>query len=191
MPACPVCRDDFEDDIEVCPTDRVALVPGDQLPAVAEDDASLGVFHPVAARTIIELATRRGVPVRVVTVDDERAELRVPASVRDRLRADLAVRWGEVVAAVAPDDRARLTGSGDRLVGWHDAPGGAWVDDHGRVRVDASAEEEATIDAQRRIGPALAIVGALGLLLAWLADGGEVMWLLAGAALVLGLLLPV
>ena len=45
MPACPVCRDDFEDDIEVCPVDGVELVPRDELPPPAVQDAALGVFR--------------------------------------------------------------------------------------------------------------------------------------------------
>lgn len=190
MPACPVCRDDFEDDVEVCPVDGVALVARDLLPAPVDPEASLGVFHPAVAVVVAELATRRGAPVRLVEIDAARVELRVPAPIRDRLRADLTVGWGSVLEALPDEAHDGVRAVGDRLPGWHDAPGGAWVDGRGRLRVEASPDEEEVLDASRRVGPALAAAGAVGLLLAWVTDGGEVLWLTAGAALVLGLLLP-
>lgn len=174
----------------MCPTDGVVLVPTDELPAPPVEDASLGVFHPATAVVVASLAAGRHVPVRAIEVDARTVELRVPADARDGLRAQLAVRWGDVVAAVPEEHRAAVADVGDRLVGWHDAPGGAWVDGQGRVRVEASAEEEAGLDAARRVGPVLSVIGLLGLLLAWISDGGPGMWLAAGAAVLLGLLLP-
>ena len=49
MRSCPVCRDEFEDDVDRCPTDDVDLVPADELPPAPVADASLGVFHPAVA----------------------------------------------------------------------------------------------------------------------------------------------
>lgn len=190
MPTCPVCRDEFEDDVDVCPTDGVPLVAPEELPPPPLEEASLGVFHPAVAVVVRAIAARREVPTRAVAVDDARVELRVPEAARDALRAELAVHWSSVVAAVPPEQQQDLRGVGHRLVGWHDAPGGAWVDREGRVRVEASPDEEATVDASRRVGPALAAAGVVGLLLAWTGDGSGALWVVSVAALVLGLLLP-
>lgn len=190
MPACPVCRDDFEDDVERCPVDGVALVDRDLLPPAPMRDAPLGVFHPAVAAVVSAVADRRGIVVRVVEVDDVRVELRVPAPVRDRLRADLTLGWGGVLGAVEEDERAAAAAVGETLPGWHDAPAGAWVDREGRLRVDPGADEVAVEDAARRVGPVLAAAGAVGLLLAWVSDGSDTLWFVSVAALLLGLLLP-
>jgi hypothetical protein len=190
MPACPVCRDDFEDDVEVCPVDAVPLVPRDQLPAPPAPEAPLGVFHPAVAEVVRAVADGRGVEVRVVEVDDDTVELRVPAPSRDKLRADLTLGWGSVIGALDEQQRTGVARVGDALPGWHDAPAGSWVDNEGRLRVDPGADEVAVEDAARRVGPVLAAAGAVGLLLAWVSGGSDTLWFVSIAALVLGLLLP-
>lgn len=192
MPACPVCRDDFEDDVRVCPVDDVALVARDQLPPPPVQQAQLGLFHPTMVLLVQRWLTANQTRFRTVEVDDRRVELRVPEDVRDDLRAALTVNWTGFVRALEPDARQQLVddgATGDHP-GWLDPPRGAWVDDDGRLRVDASQEEEDGRDASRTIGPALVTGGAVILLLAWVTgfDAGPV--LLGVGAIVLGLLLP-
>lgn len=192
MPACPVCRDDFEDDVRVCPTHGEVLVARNQLPPRPVGDAQLGLFHPLLVLLVQRWLTANQTQFRTVEVDDHRVELRVPADVRDDLRASLTLNWSGFVRALEPEARQQLVddgATGDHP-GWHDAPRGAWIDDDGRLRVEASPEEEAVADASRTIGPALVIAGIVVLLLSWVTgfDAGPV--LLGGGAIVLGLLLP-
>lgn len=192
MPACPVCRDEFEDDVVVCPTDGVALVDRDELPPEPVGDAQLGLFHPVVVpfvgRWLVANQTRH----RVVEVDDHRVELRVPADVRDDLRAALTLSWSGFVRALDDEGRQKLVEDGPvgDHPGWHDPPSGAWLDDDGRLRVEATPEEEAARDAARTIGPGMVVAGVVVLLLAW-ANGLDAGPVLLGLSLVvLGLLLP-
>lgn len=192
MPACPVCRDDFEDDVRICPVDDEVLVPRDQLPPPPVGDAQLGLFHPSVVLLVQRWLTANQTPCRPVEVDDRLVELRVPADVRDDLRAQLTLHWPDFVRALEPEARQQLVddeATGDHP-GWFDAPRGAWIDDDGRLRVEASPDELAHQDASRTIGPALVIAGVVILLLSWVTgfDAGPV--LLGGSAIVLGLLLP-
>ena len=192
MPACPVCRDEFEDDVRVCPIDDEVLVPRDQLPPPPVRDAQLGLFHPAVVLLVQRWLGANQTPHRAVEVDDLRVELRVPGDVRDDLRAALTLHYSGFVRALEPEARQALAASGAAgdHPGWYDAPHGAWIDDDGRLRVEASPEEEAVHDASRTIGPALVIIGVIVLLLAWVTgfDAGPV--LLGISAIVLGLLLP-
>ena len=192
MPACPVCRDEFEDDVDVCPVDEEVLVPVDELPPPRVDDAQLGLFHPAVVLLVQRWLTANQTGFRTVEVDDRRVELRVGEDVRDDLRASLTLNYAGFVRALEPEARQALVAAGAAgdHPGWHDAPQGAWVDDEGRLRVEASPEEEAVHDASRTVGPALVVVGVILLLLAWVAgfDAGPV--LLGISAIVLGLLLP-
>ena len=192
MPACPVCRDDFEDDVRVCPVDDEVLLPRDQLPPPRVGDAQLGLFHPTVVLLVHRWLLARRTPFRTVEVDDRRVELRVPADVRDDLRAALTLHWPDVVRALEPAAREQLVADGATgdHPGWWDAPRGAWIDDDGRLRVEASPEEQDVEDAARTFGPALVVFGVVVLLLAWVTglDAGAL--LLGGSAVVLGLLLP-
>ena len=192
MPACPVCRDDFEDDVRVCPVDGEVLLPRDQLPPPPVGDAQLGLFHPTVVLLVQRWLGANQTGFRTIEVDARRVELRVPADVRDDLRAALTLHWPDFVRALEPAAREQLVddgATGDHP-GWLDPPRGAWIDDDGRLRVEAGPEEEDGQDASRTIGPALVIVGVVVLLLAWGTgfDAGAV--LLGGSAIVLGLLLP-
>lgn len=190
MPACPVCRDDFEDDVTVCPTDDALLVPRDQLPPAPVEDAALGLFHPLAADAVQRFLTHRQLPYNRVEVDDTRVELRIPAPARDDVRANLTLNWSGFLRALEPEQQVEVASAGGVQPGWYDAPQGAWVDDDGRLRVDASPDEEAAADAARTYGPALTVIGVVTLLLAWVTgwDAGAVT--LGVSALVLGLLVP-
>lgn len=192
MPACPVCRDDFEDDVRVCPTHDEVLVPRSALPPPPVGEAQLGLFHPTVVLLVQRWLQANQTRFRTVEVDDLRVEVRVPEDVRDDLRATLTLNWADFVRALEPDARQHLVDDGavGDHPGWHDAPRGAWVDDNGRLRVEPSPDEVATQDASRTIGPGLVIAGIVVLLLAWVTgfDAGPV--LLGGSAIVLGLLLP-
>lgn len=191
MPVCPVCQDEFEDGVETCPDDGATLVAGPVAPAdPAVEESSLGTFHPRMATELRRLLETRGVAHRLVEVDDERTEVRVPADVRETLRAELTLAWGSLLRLLPPDEAPAVLAVGsEQHPGWHDAPAGAWVDDDGRLRV-ATAEDEALADAQRATGPVLAAGGVVAVLLAWATGGSDVLYLLGGSALVLGLLLP-
>ncbi len=66
MPACPVCRDEFEDDVRVCPTDGEVLVPVSQLPPPRVGDAQLGLFHPVVVLLVQRWLTAQQARYRTV-----------------------------------------------------------------------------------------------------------------------------
>lgn len=191
MPACPVCRDEFEDDVRVCPTHDEVLVPAHRLPPERIGDAQLGLFHPSAVLLVQRWLTTQQARFRAVEVDDDRVELWVPEDVRDDLRAALTLHWSGFVRALEPEAQQVVAEHGsDDHPGWYDAPQGAWIDDAGRLRVEPSPDEVAVEDASRTIGPGLVIAGVIILLLAWVTgfDAGPV--LLGGSAIVLGLLLP-
>ena len=190
MPACPVCRDEFEGHVAVCPTDDVALVPLDELPPPAIGQAALGVFHPATVLLVQRFLHGQGIGFRTVEIDDGHVELLVPEPVRDDQRAALTLGWATILAALEPEARAGLPANRGHHPGWYDAPQGAWVGGDGKLRVAASPEEEDAADASRTVGPALAVGGVIVLLLAWVTgfDAGPV--LLGISAIVLGLLLP-
>jgi len=185
-----MCRDEFEDHVQRCPTDDEALVPVDQLPPPPIRQAQLGLFHPATVLLVQRFLSTKQVPVRTIEVDDQRVELWVPGDVRDDLRAGLTLNWSGFLQALEPDAQAEVAHLGGHHPGWYDAPQGAWIDDDGRLRVDPSPDEEAAADASRTIGPALVVAGVIVLLLSWFTgfSGGSV--LLGGSAIVLGLLLP-
>lgn len=152
----------------------------------------MGRFHPAVAAVVADVARRRGLPVDTGPVDGS-VEVLVPADGREDLRAELAVGWEGVLAALDPEDVTAVRSSGGRLPGWEDAPDGAWVDRQGRLRVAGPDEEERAADDDRALGPVLVVVGGLALLLAWYTDG-EGLRLLAGVgglgAVLTGLFLP-
>lgn len=191
MPACPVCRDEFTDEVRVCPTDGEPLVAVDQLPPPRIGDAQLGLFHPAVVLLVQRYLAAQQARFRTVEVDDHRVELWVPEDVRDDLRAALTLHWAGIVQTLEPEARQVVAehGSEDHP-GWYDAPQGSWIDDHGRLRVEPSPDEVAADDASRTIGPGLVVAGVIVLLLAWVTgfDAGPV--LLGISAIVLGLLLP-
>lgn len=190
MPACPVCRDEFEDHVERCPTDDEVLVPVDQLPPAPVPQAQLGLFHPATVLLVQRFLAVKQVPVRTIEVDDQRVELWVPGDARDDVRAELTLNWSGFLQALEPDAQAEVAQLDDHHPGWYDAPQGAWIDHDGRLRVDPSPDEEAAADASRTIGPALVVAGVIVLLLAWFTGFSAGAVLLGGGAIVFGLLLP-
>jgi hypothetical protein len=192
MRVCPACGDEFEDRVGTCPDDGSTLVaPGSdvEVPTVPTE-AAVGTFHPRMAVELRRLLELRGQPHRVVEVDDQRTEVLVPADVRDELRAELVLGWGQLLRVLPPDDAPGVLATGSRThPGWHDAPEGAWVDREGRLRV-AAAEDEALADAERSIGPTLVGVGIVIALLAWALGGSDLGYLLGGTAVLIGVLLP-
>lgn len=191
MPVCPVCEDEFEDGVETCPDDGAALVADSGVrPQREVVEGSLGTFHPRMATELRRLLETRGVAHRLVEVDDDRTELRVPAELRETLRAELTLSWASLLRVLPPDEAPAVLAVGtEQHPGWHDAPQGAWVDDQGRLRV-ATADDEAMADAERSTGPVLAALGVVTCLLAWATGGSDVLYLLGGTGVVLGLLLP-
>jgi hypothetical protein len=190
MPACPVCRDEFEDHVTVCPTDDAVLVPRGQLPPPPVSEAALGLFDRRITGVVLGFLQHKKIPVRVIEVDADRIEIRVPQPVRDGMRAELTLAWDGFLRMIEPEERMGVAALGGPQPGWLDAPQGVWVDREGQLRVEASPDEEATADASRTVGPTLAVSGLIALLLAWVTGWPEVLTLAGGSAVVLGVLLP-
>lgn len=182
---CPVCQDEYEPDVRSCAGCGVSLVP-DGSPVPVRTDARLGEFHPVAARAVTALLDRRGI-AHATQLHDERATLLVEPDWRDELRAELAIRWGELVRSLPYEEFQEVTRSGGRQPGWFDAPEGGWIDREGRMLVDSGEEEDGD---NRLLGPVLLTLGAVLAGFAWYADAGAGI-VFAGLALaIFGLLSP-
>lgn len=187
MPRCPICDDEYQPGVARCADCGVALIP-DGAPAPPRVDALLGTFHPVAATAVVRLLEDRGIAYDALHVDEGRVEVVVDRTWRDDVRAELAVNWSVLVARLEPEDRAALTGRSDQP-GWYDPPRGAWVDAHGRLKVDPGEQEEFEADAQRTYGPTLATLGAVLLIFGWW-GGSELSMVLGVGLAIVGLLLP-
>lgn len=188
---CPVCGDEYEEGVVTCVDCRVPLMAPDG-PSRPRTDSLLGRFDPAIAQPVTDLLDRRMIVYQTVPADGA-VEVLVERSRRDDLRAELALTWGDIVAAVDEDSRDRLASDEPgSLPGWRDAPQGAWVDRRGRLQVAPSPGEEAEDDARRVAGPSLITLGAFLVLVGWYADGSlSELGIVAGLALVVtGALLP-
>lgn len=187
---CPLCRDEYEPDVVRCADCDVPLLPSDA-PLPPRVDALLGTFHPIVADAILALTAHRRIAADAVPVED-RVEVIVDRDWRDDLRAELVVRWDELVQRLPDDERATVRALGGPQPGWFDPPKGAWIDRQGRLQVDPTDDEVEEDDARRVLGPALLSVGALLLLFAWYEGGAsQAMAVVLGLALIgVGLFVP-
>lgn len=185
MSACPRCLDEYEEGVTRCASCGRGLGDG------ADDlrQSLVGTFHPAVAGRVTALLERRGVPY-ATDADDDRVAIAVDREWRDELRAELALTWEDVVARLEEDDRRAVVTAGGPQPGWFDAPRDAWIDRQGRIQVEATPDETAAEDARRTLGPVLAGVGLVLLLLSWYTDAGLGLALAGVAALAVGLLLP-
>ncbi len=184
---CPRCHDEYQDGVTRCSECDVALI-GDDEPLPPRIDALLGRFHPVVAEAVVALLAHRRIGHEQRVADDG-VEILVDRTYRDDLRAELAMRWSDVVGHLPADDMYEVLAAGGSQPGWLDAPRGAWVDRQGRIQVEA-ADEESERDARRVLGPSILTIGAVLLLFGWYAEGSALA-VLAGIALVLlGIFLP-
>ena len=154
-----------------------------------ELDALLGRFHPVIADRLQRLLANRGI-AHVRHQRDHDVELRVATTTRDALRAELAVTWSQIVGALPEADAVEVLASGGAAPGWFDAPAGGWVDRAGRLVVEPSADDPTAAGPPRTVGPLVAGIGALLLLLGWFNGAGDGVLLAGAAAIGLGILLP-
>jgi hypothetical protein len=182
---CSSCGSEYVAGVTVCPDCGLPL--GDEAPVQWRE---LGRFDTIAAPAVGDELRARGVAVELAEEGDVTA-VRVPDDAHDDVRAALLFDWNRVLARLELEQIAGLTAG--PAPGWRDAPRGAWVDREGRVRVSAGPDAEDRADAHRTIGPALAALGVLLVLLAWYMGPGPLRGLcgLVGVVvLVLGLLLP-
>lgn len=182
---CPRCLDEYEPHVAACATCGTDLVADDAAPTPLVD-ARLGRFHPAVAERLTAMLTHRGVVHRRIDRDDE-VELLVDRNWRDDLRAELALTWPQVVAALPPERSFEVRQLGGATPGWFDAPAGGWVDRAGRFAVDS--DDEAS-DEPRIIGPAMAAIGGLVALLSWYTSAGGGLTATGLALLLAGVLLP-
>lgn len=184
---CPRCHDEYEDHVSRCAGCGIPLVPDDE-PLPPQVDALLGTFHPVVAGRIEQLLAHRRIAYETVPANGT-IEILVDREYRDDLRAELALNFGQLLAAIPPEEREAVNADGGRQPGWFDAPQGAWVDRSGRIQVEPADTEELDADARRVVGPSLLTVGAVLLVFGWYA--GSAVAVLTGIALVaIGLFLP-
>jgi hypothetical protein len=185
---CPRCLDEYEPHVRTCATCGLALVATD-VSAPVLPEARLGTFHPSVASVLTSLLDKRRIIYRSVPEDDGVAVLVDPAW-RDDLRAELVLTWHELVRGLPADEVTELLTLGGDTPGWFDAPRGGWVDRAGRLVVDVDDGEDDARDAGRLVGPAMAMFGAILLLLGWYVGAGAIVVLVGLALLVVGLLLP-
>jgi hypothetical protein len=167
---CPVCRDEFEPDVDRCAECDVDLVAAD-VPLPPRVDALLGTFHPAVAERILELVSHRRIAADAVPAGD-RVEIIVDRDWRDDLRAEFVLRWSELIGRLPEEERLEVGALGGSHPGWFDPPQGAWIDRQGRLQVDPTEDEVAEDEARRVVGPALISIGVVLLLYGWY-DGGS------------------
>lgn len=198
---CPSCFDEYEPDVVRCAACDVELVTEEELdgdaaaqprPRPARPDAAtgprpLGRFHPDMVPQVLHVLREQGVEHDVRTRDDD-VEVAVEAGRRDELRAELLMRWDDLLAELDADLAPEVLGSGEHAAGWLDAPRGSYIDRDGKLVVDAPPEDDA--DDRRTLGPTLVAGGAILALAGWqVLDVGAVIIAGVGLAL-LGLFIP-
>ncbi|MGM0618526.1 MAG: hypothetical protein ACQEUI_10350 [Actinomycetota bacterium] len=178
------------------------LVPAEQLPddgalepdrpAPRPDPAGtsvqhLGRFHPTMATQVLALIEERGIEPAVHPHDDH-TEVAVPGMWRNDVRAELVLRWDELLAGLEPDDAPAVLATGGHTPGWFDAPLGGHIDRDGKLVVDAPAEDDA--DGGRTLGPAMIAGGAILVVSGWQIVELPALVLIGIALVVIGLFLP-
>ncbi len=147
----------------------------------------LGRFHPDIVQLVLDVLQDKGVDHEVRRFDDH-VEVAVDGRWRDDLRAELVVRWDELLAELDADLGPEVLGSGAHAAGWFDAPLGSYIDRDGKLVVDAPPEDDA--DDRRTLGPTLVAGGVALAIAGWqVVDVGAL--IIAGVALALiGLFIP-
>ncbi|MGH3441437.1 MAG: hypothetical protein ACRDUY_05225 [Nitriliruptorales bacterium] len=164
---CPTCGDEYAGDPPLRCVECGTPLDGSGGPP----ELPLGIFHPGVAPVVLQLARHRGFDARPVPVDDG-TEIRVAASGREPLRAELVATWPAIVADLEPDLAGELRRMDVTYPGWSDPPESTWVDRDGRLRVSAREDDRAA-DEARALGPALIAIGLILLLVAvWAGPGG-------------------
>lgn len=117
--------------------------------------------------------------------------IRVQPEYRDDLRSELAVNWSDIIGRLPADEMYAVLAAGGTQAGWFDGPTGAWVDRQGRIQVEA-AEDELASDADRMLGPSLAVIGAILVIFGLWAGGSskELIVIVGAGLLATGLFLP-
>jgi hypothetical protein len=199
---CPRCFDDFEPHVRRCATCNLDLVSAERLPddrapelqhpaprprPVALAAQHLGRFHPTMATQVLALLEARGIDATVQRRDDH-TEVAVPGASRDDVRAELVLRWDELLAGLEPDDAPEVLAAGGLTPGWFDAPLGGHIDRDGRLVVDAPTEDDA--DGSRTLGPAMIAGGAIIAVSGWQVVDLPALVLIGIGLIVLGLFLP-
>ena len=197
---CPNCLDEYEAGVERCATCRVALVPEDELPDDAAPDrlreatvpqapheVHLGTFHPAMAREVEALLDERGIDHDRRERDDA-VQVRVDQRWRDDVRAELLLRWDELLADLEVDEAEDVLPTGGQAPGWLDPPVGGHIDRDGRLVVEGPAEDDT--DSSRTLGPAMIAGGLILAVSAWQVVEVPALVLLGVALAIVGLLIP-
>lgn len=198
---CPSCFDEYEPHVRRCATCGNELVPDEELltedgslPAAAEPDhrhldrtlRHLGSFHPAVVPHVVALLEEKGIEVAQHLGDDEVA-LSVPGGWRDDVRAELLLRWDELLAALDADEAPDVLAAGGHTPGWPDAPLGGAIDRDGRLVVDAPDDEA---DGSRTLGPAMLVGGAILAVSGWQVVDAPALIIVGIGVMIVGLLLP-
>jgi hypothetical protein len=198
---CPSCFDEYEPHVRRCATCGNELVPDEALrgedgslrdaeePVLQRLDRAmrhLGRFHPALAPHVLALLEGKGIDAAQRVTDDEVA-ITVPGSWRDDVRAELVLRWDELLAALDPDEAPEVLATGGHTPGWPDAPVGGAIDRDGRLVVDAPDDEA---DGGRTLGPAMLIGGAILAISGWQVIESPALMIAGIAVMILGLFLP-
>jgi hypothetical protein len=198
---CPSCFDEYEPHVRRCATCGNELVPDE---ALRRDDGSLvdpeepevqhldramrhlGRFHVALAPHVLALIEGKGIEVAQHLGDDE-VTITVPGTWRDDIRAELLLRWDEVLAAVDADQAPDVLAAGGHPPGWPDAPLGGAIDRDGRLVVDAPDDED---DRSRTLGPAMVVGGAILALSGWQVIDSPALLITGLGVMLLGVFLP-
>jgi hypothetical protein len=198
---CPSCFDEYEPHVRRCATCGNELVPDE---ALRREDGSLrdaaepelqhldramrhlGRFHPALAPHVLGLLEDKGIEAAHQAGDDT-VTITVPGNWRDDVRAELVLRWDELLAKLDVDEAPDVLAGGGHTPGWPDAPLGGAIDRDGRLVVDAPDGEA---DGGRTLGPAMLVGGAILALSGWQVVDSPALLVAGLAVMLLGLFLP-
>jgi hypothetical protein len=198
---CPSCFDEYEPHVRRCATCGNELVPDEALrredgslrdpvePELQHRDRAmrhLGRFHPALAPHVLALLEGKGIEAAQQAGDDT-VTITVPGGWRDDVRAELVLRWDELLGGLDADEAPDVLAAGGHTPGWPDAPLGGAIDRDGRLVVDAPDEET---DGGRTLGPAMLVGGAILALSGWQVVDSPAVLLAGLAVMLLGLFLP-
>lgn len=168
---CPRCGDEYEPGVRSCRACGIDLAaPGARAPL---QTSHLGHFHSLVGDRVLQTLRAKGIDYDFDRSDghddDTSLVIRVDAARRDEVAAALYGGWSELLAGLTRDAETPLAflASGGSHPGWLDAPGEAWADRDGRLRMEIGADGDP--DGARVLGPTLMVIG-LALLLLGLVD---------------------